>query len=168
MGGHGLHLRLGETKTILHGIIQHGGYCRIVEVAEDALLGYFEYPDDHRLLQIGVVLEGLHHEAADEGDHLIVEAAGVGGVQRGVVLVQQDVNRLAVCAFQPGGEMFYRLRAVLICAFFIRYFEKQLFIGFAQHFTVLQVFMSLIFRGEHFPDDFHALRMRCPLGILET
>ena len=55
----------------------------IVEVAEDALLGHFEYSDNHRLLQIGVILEALHHEAADEGDHFIVKVVGVGGVAAG-------------------------------------------------------------------------------------
>ena len=76
------------------------------------------------LFQIGVVLEALYHEAADEGDHFIVKVVGVGGVQRGVVLVQKDVDWFAVGALEPGGEVFYGLRAVLISAFFIRYFEK--------------------------------------------
>ena len=107
VGGHDFYFGFREAKTVLHFGIEQGGHRRIVEVAEDAFLGHFEYPDDHRLFQIGVVLEGLHHEAADEGNHFIVEAAGVGGMQRSVVLVQKDVDRLVVGALEPSREMFY-------------------------------------------------------------
>ena len=102
-------------------LIHQGGHRRIVEVAEYALLGNLEYPDDHRLLQIGVVLESLHHEAADETYHLIVEAAGVGGVQGSIILVQQDVDRFVIgrggarrrgvlwLGHSPGWYLFYSI-----------------------------------------------------------
>ena len=47
---------------------------------------------------MGVVLEGLHHEAADEGDHLIVVVVQMGRMQGRIVLVEKDVGWFAVDA----------------------------------------------------------------------
>ena len=166
IGGHFFHFGFRESKAIFHGVAQHGGHRRVVEVAEDALLGHFEYADDHRLLQIGVV--PLHHEAADEGDHFIVKIVGVGGVQRGVVLVQKDVDWVAVGTLEPYRQKDYGFLAVLIAAFFVQYFGKQLFFGIAQHSTILQILMSLVFCGEHVPDKSHAILICRFFHVLET
>ena len=76
----------------------------IVKVAEYALLGNFQYADHHGLFQMGVVLEGLHHEAADEGDHLVVVLIHMGRMQGCVILVEKDVWGFAVGAVEPGGK----------------------------------------------------------------
>ena len=89
-------------------------------------------------------------------------------MQRGVVLIQKDVDRFVVGALEPGGEIFNGLGAILIRAVSVQYSGKQFFIGFAQHTAVLQILVSLVFRREHFPDDPHAFRVRRSLGILET
>ena len=121
VGGHGLYLGLGEAKAVFYFRIQQCTDPGIVKVAEYTLLGNFQYADYHGLFQVGIVFEGLHHEAADEGDHLVVVPFHMSRMQGCVVLVQQDVWGVAVGAVEPGGEVFNGLGTVLIRAVSVQY-----------------------------------------------
>ena len=66
------------------------------------------------LFQVGVVLEGLHHEAADEGVHRIVVLVHMGRMEGSVILVQQDVGWFAVGPVKPGGKVFDGLGIVTV------------------------------------------------------
>ena len=137
VGGHGFYLGLGEAKAVFNFRLQQCTDPGIVKVAEYTLLGNFQYADYHDLFQVGVVLEGLHHEAADEGDHMIVVSVHMGRMQEGVILIEKDVWGGAVGAVEPEEEVFDGLGAVVVGTVSVQYSGKQFFIGLAQHSAIL-------------------------------
>ena len=73
---------------------------QIVQSREDALLGHAQAACHHGKKQTVVRLERRAEHCADQVDHSVVIAMGVGLVQRHVVLVDQQNGLLTIVLFE--------------------------------------------------------------------
>ena len=119
-GGQLRDLSLGEPERSSVLLLQERADRDVVEPREDALLGDPQDAGQDPLVQVIVVFEPARQEVAQEADDLVVVAVREAGMERRVVLVDQDDDvasgrgvkplaqpsqgRLRGCTLQPAPE----------------------------------------------------------------
>jgi hypothetical protein len=96
----GRHLGLREAEAGAELLVEEGVHSHVIEPGEDALLRHPEDACQHPLVQVRVVLQAGFQEASDEVGGLPVVAMRPRGVDRRVVLVDQDDDARAMNAAQ--------------------------------------------------------------------
>ena len=95
-------LRKAERGGVLVG--GGGDYLQVVQLREDGFLGDPGDACDQTSLHVGVVLEGVHEEAFEEGDDLVPEMAQPGFQHGCVILVKEDDGLFPIIPLQVPAE----------------------------------------------------------------